>query len=122
MKHKRTIRTLGRNKSHRRAVIRNLAVSFFQSRHVTTTETKAKELKRVAEKLITLAKRNDTAGYRQVYAFLNHADSVQKAREIAELCQSRPGGYLQIVKLIRRRGDSARMAMVRVNQPTAGTP
>jgi large subunit ribosomal protein L17 len=118
MKHKRTIRKLGRNHSQRKALMRSLTVSFFQSRQVTTTERKAKELKRIAEKLITLAKRDTVAGYRQINAFLNHPDSVTKARAIAEKCKERNGGYLQIIKKLPRRGDNARMALVRVMKET----
>ena len=72
MRHKKDIRKLGRTKSHRKALIRNMLISFFQSTEIETTEAKAKELQRSVEKIITLGKKGDLASYRRINMVLNH--------------------------------------------------
>ena len=75
MRHKKDIRKLGRTKSHRKALIRNMLISFFQSTEIETTEAKAKELQRSVEKIITLGKKGDLASYRRINMVLNHPSS-----------------------------------------------
>ncbi|HOL22650.1 MAG TPA: 50S ribosomal protein L17 [bacterium] len=114
MRHKRDIRKLGRTKSHRKALIRNMLISFFQHQKIETTETKAKELQRSAEKIITLGKKGDLASYRKINMILNHPPTLKKVKEISEKYKDRNGGYTQIIKLPKRVGDSADMAIIKL--------
>lgn len=114
MKHKRDIRKLGRTKGHRKALIRNMAISFFQNTEIKTTEAKAKELRRTVEKLITLAKSGKLSDYRRINAIINHPPTVKKIKEIAERYKDRNGGYTQIMKLPPRRGDNAEMSIIKL--------
>ncbi len=116
MRHKTRIRKIGRNKSHRKALMRNLAISFFQYSTLETTETKAKELQRVAEKIITMGKKGDLASYRRINSILNHAPSIERVKKISEQYKERNGGYTQIIKLSPRAGDSAKMAIIKLVQ------
>ncbi len=114
MRHKKDGRKLGRNKSHRKALIRNMSISFFEHKQIKTTEAKAKELRRTVEKLITVGKKGDLASLRQINSVLNHAQSLSKVREISEKYKERNGGYTQIIKLAPRRGDSAEMVIIKL--------
>jgi len=114
MRHKTKIRKIGRNKSHRKALTRNMAISFFECKQMETTETKAKELQGIVEKIITLGKTGDLASYRRINSILNHAPSLKKIREISEQYKDRNGGYTRIIKLSPRTGDSAKMAIIRL--------
>jgi large subunit ribosomal protein L17 len=114
MRHKKKIRKLGRNKSHRKALTRNMAVSFFQYREIETTEAKAKELQKTVEKIITLGKKGDLASYRRINSLLNHSQSLKYVREVSEQYKDRNGGYTRIIKLPPRTGDNARMAIIKL--------
>ena len=113
MRHRNSGRQLNRTSSHRKAMFRNMAVSLFRHEIIKTTLAKAKELRRTAEPLITLAKNDSVAKRRLAFARLRDRDIVQKLfGEIAPRYQERAGGYLRILKCGVRAGDSAPMAIV----------
>ena len=112
MRHQRHGRKLGRDASHRKALFSNMASQLFEHGRIKTTEAKAKELRPIAEKLITLARRDpvDTAAQRQAVAYLRSKDAVHRLfHEVAPRYTERPGGYTRIVKLGPRQGDAANM-------------
>ena len=113
MRHRNTGRQLSRNSSHRKAMLQNMAASLFRHEMIKTTLPKAKELRRVAEPLITLAKIDSVAKRRLAFARLRDRDMVTKLfSELGPRYQSRPGGYLRILKCGFRPGDRAPMAYV----------
>jgi large subunit ribosomal protein L17 len=113
MRHRNTGRQLSRNSSHRRAMLRNMAASLFRHEIIRTTVPKAKELRREAEPLITLAKADSVARRRLVFARLRDREMVQKLfLELGPRYLERPGGYLRILKCGFRPGDNAPMAFV----------
>jgi large subunit ribosomal protein L17 len=113
MRHKLSGRKLNRNSSHRKAMFRNMAVSLMQHEIITTTVPKAKELRRVAEPLITMAKSDSVAKRRTAFSRLRDRDTVTKLfNELGPRYKERPGGYLRILKCGFRPGDKAPMAIV----------
>ncbi len=113
MRHRQSGRKLNRNSSHRRAMFRNMATSLFAEELIKTTVPKAKELRRVAEPLITLAKHDNLANRRLAFARLRDRDAVTKLfTELGPRYNTRPGGYLRILKCGYRTGDKAPMAVV----------
>ena len=113
MRHRKSGRKLGRNSSHRKAMFRNMAASLFRHETIRTTLPKAKELRRVAEPLITLAKKDDVAHRRLAFSRLRDDIAVGKLfNELGPRFKDRPGGYLRILKMGLRAGDSAPMALV----------
>ncbi len=113
MRHRESGRKLNRNSSHRTAMFRNMAVSLVHHEKIKTTLAKAKELRRVAEPLITLAKTDSVAKRRLAFSRLRDRASVTKLfNELGPRYQSRPGGYLRILKCGYRAGDKAPMAIV----------
>jgi len=113
MRHQKNSKRLGRISSHRKAMFRNMATSLLDKSRIETTETKAKELRRYVEKMITLGKRGDLHARRQALAFLRSEDVVSKVfGEYAERFKNRPGGYTRIMKLANRTGDNASMAII----------
>ena len=113
MRHKLSGRKLNRNSSHRKAMFRNMAVSLMQHEIITTTVPKAKELRRVAEPLITMAKTDSVALRRTAFSRLRDRDTVTKLfNELGPRYKERPGGYLRILKCGFRPGDKAPMAIV----------
>lgn len=113
MRHLNSGRQLNRNSSHRKAMFRNMAASLFRHEIIRTTLPKAKELRRTAEPLITLAKTDSVAKRRLAFARLRDREAVTKLfNEIAPRYSARPGGYLRILKCGMRPGDSAPMAIV----------
>ena len=107
------MRKLGRNSAARKALFRSILTSFFRYGRIETTEAKAKELRKFAEKIITLAKRGDLAARRSVIAQLSDEDVVRKIfDEVAGKYQERQGGYTRILKLGNRRGDAAPMVII----------
>lgn len=113
MRHRVAGRKLSRNSSQRKALLRNLATDLLRHGKIQTTEAKAKSLRPVVEKLVTLAKRGDLHARRQAAAKLYSPAVLQKLfDEIAELYQDRPGGYTRIYKLGPRKGDGAPMALI----------
>jgi len=113
MRHQNSGRKLNRNSSHRKAMFRNMASSLFEHEIIKTTVPKAKELRRVAEPLITLAKEDSVAHRRQAFDRLRNREVVTKLfNELGPRYVDRPGGYLRIMKCGYRAGDQAPMAYV----------
>ena len=113
MRHQKSGRKLNRNSSHRKAMFRNMAVSLVEHELIKTTLPKAKELKRVAEPLITLAKDDSVANRRLAFARTGDKAAVGKLfAELGPRYQDRPGGYTRILKAGFRAGDAAPMAYV----------
>lgn len=113
MRHMKSGRKLNRTSSHREAMFRNMASSLFKHEVIKTTLPKAKELRRVAEPLITLAKKDGVANRRLAFARLRDEVAVGKLfTEIGPRSASRPGGYVRILKCGFRAGDAAPMAYV----------
>ena len=113
MRHLKSGRKLNRNSSHRKAMFRNMANSLFEHEIIKTTVPKAKELRRVAEPLITLAKSDSVAHRRLAFDRLRDKSSVGKLfDELGPRFVERPGGYLRIMKCGYRSGDKATMAYV----------
>ena len=113
MRHQKSGRKLNRNSPHRKAMFRNMASSLFEHEIIKTTVPKAKELRRVAEPLITLAKEDSVAHRRQAFDRLRNREVVTKLfNELGPRYVDRPGGYLRILKCGFRAGDQAPMAYV----------
>jgi large subunit ribosomal protein L17 len=113
MRHRNSGRQLNRNSSHRKAMFRNMAVSLFDHELIRTTVPKAKELRRTAEPLITMAKTDSVSKRRLAFARLRDSGIVNKLfTELGPRYQDRPGGYLRILKTGFRPGDCAPMAIV----------
>jgi large subunit ribosomal protein L17 len=113
MRHRKSGRQLNKNSSHRKALFSNMAVSLFKHELIKTTLPKAKELRMIAEPLITLSKIDSVAKRRQAFSKLRDRDVVTKLfNELGPRYQSRNGGYLRIIKCGFRSGDDAPMAYV----------
>lgn len=121
MRHRYSGRKLNRNSSHRRAMFRNMAASLVEHEVIKTTLPKAKELRGIAEPLITLAKSDSVANRRLAFSRIRSKDAVGKLfAELGPRYESRPGGYLRILKCGYRTGDNAPMAYVElVDRPKA---
>lgn len=113
MRHRHSGRQLNRNSSHRKAMFKNMSASLFDHELIRTTVAKAKELRGVAERLITLAKVDTVANRRLAFARLRDRDAVTKLfTELGPRYANRPGGYLRVLKCGFRTGDKAPMAYV----------
>ncbi len=113
MRHRKSGRKLNRNSPHREAMFRNMAASLFEHEAIRTTVPKAKELRRVAEPLITLAKEDSVSRRRLAFSRLRDQAAVGKLfAELGPRYKERPGGYLRILKCGFRTGDNAPMAFV----------
>ena len=113
MRHRESGRKLNRNSSHRKAMFRNMAVSLIEHEMIKTTLPKAKELRRIAEPLITMAKIDNVAKRRLAFSRLRDRNIVTKLfNELGLRYKERPGGYLRILKCGFRSGDKAAMAIV----------
>jgi large subunit ribosomal protein L17 len=113
MRHRKSGRQLNRNSSHRKAMFRNMAVSLLEHEVIKTTLPKAKELRRVAEPLITLAKSDSVANRRLAFSRTRSKEAVGKLfTELGPRYSDRPGGYTRILKCGYRAGDAAPMAFV----------
>jgi len=113
MRHRKSGRKLNRNSSHRKALMKNLAIAFIERELIKTTVPKAKELRGFVEPLITLAKVDSVANRRRAFSKLRMESIVNKLfTEIAVKSKDRPGGYLRIIKAGFRPGDKADMAYV----------
>jgi len=121
MRHRKSGRKLGRNSSHRKAMFRNMATSLVRHEMIKTTVPKAKELRRVVEPLITLAKVDGVANRRLAFNRLRDKEAVGKLfSDLGPRFKDRPGGYLRILKTGPRPGDAAPMAIVQlVDGPVA---
>ncbi len=115
MRHRKSGRRLGRNSSHRKAMFRNMATSLVRHETIKTTVPKAKELRRVVEPLITLAKVDGVANRRLAFNRLRDKEAVGKLfSDLGPRFKDRPGGYLRILKIGPRPGDAAPMAIVQL--------
>ena len=113
MRHGKSGRRLGRTTSHLEAMFRNLVTSFLNHEKITTTDAKAKEIRSVAEKMITLGKRGDLHSLRQAASYIREKSVVTKLfSTIAPRYKDRPGGYTRIVKLGIRQGDAAPVSLI----------
>jgi large subunit ribosomal protein L17 len=111
---------LGGSPSHQRLILANLATALFEHGRITTTETKARRLRPLAEKLITKAKRGDLAARRQVLTVVQDKGVVHTLfTEIGPRFENRPGGYTRITKLGPRKGDNAPMALIELVEASA---
>ena len=113
-------RKLGRTSAHRKAMLRGMVTYLLENGSIETTLTRAKEVRSVAEKMITLGKKNTLASRRAALAYITKEEVVTKLfNEIAPSYQDRNGGYTQIFKLGPRRGDAAEMALIKLieNEP-----
>jgi len=121
MRHRKSGRQLGRNSSHRKAMFKNLTASLFEHEVIKTTLPKAKELRRHAEPLITMAKEDSVSKRRLAFSRLRSDQAVGKLfNELGPRYKARPGGYLRILKCGYRAGDKAPMAIVElVDRPEA---
>jgi large subunit ribosomal protein L17 len=113
MRHKKFGRALGRSSSHRSAMFRNMVTSLFEHERIVTTHEKAKEVRPIAEKMITLAKRGDLHARRKALSFIRSKKVVAKLFEqIVEQFKERNGGYTRILQTGVRQGDAASMAII----------
>ncbi len=122
MRHRKSGRKLNRNSSHRKAMFKNMAASLVEHEVIKTTLPKAKELRRVAEPLITLAKEDSVANRRLAFDRLRNKAAVGKLfTDLGPRFKERPGGYIRIIKCGFRHGDNAPMAYVELlDRPIAG--
>lgn len=117
MRHRKKGRELSRTSSHKRAMLRNMATSLIQHERISTTEAKAKELRPVVEKLITLGGVDDVHSRRRARRFIEDRAVLQKLfDEIGPRFRERPGGYTRILKLGPRKGDGAELAIIELTE------
>lgn len=115
MRHRKAGKQLGRNSSHRKAMMRNMVTSLFKYEQIETTDAKAKVIRPVAEKMITLAKRGDLHARRQALAYIEDKTITHKLfAELKERYLERQGGYLRIIKKGVRKGDGAHVSIVQL--------
>ena len=108
-------RKLGRTSDHRKAMLRAMVTYLLENGQIKTTLTRAKEIAPMAEKMITLAKKNDLAAYRQALGFITKEDVAKKLfQELGPKYAERNGGYTRIVRIGTRRGDAAEMAIIQL--------
>lgn len=106
-------RKLGRNTGHRKAMLRNMVTSLFRNERIRTTAPRAKEVRSIAEKMVTLAKQDDLAARRLALQYIYDEDVVRKLfSTISPKYVDRPGGYTRIVKVGYRRGDAAEVVLL----------
>ena len=115
MRHRKGYNKLGMESSHRRSVLRNLATSLVIHEEIKTTVAKAKELRRIFDRLVTLGKRGDLHARRQVASFVFNDDATKKLFEdISSRMKDRQGGYTRILKIGPRKGDAADLARIQI--------
>ncbi len=115
MRHRKAGKQLGRNTSHRRALLRNITTSLLKYEQIETTDTKAKSLRPLAEKMITLAKRGDLHARRQALAYIQDKAVAHKLfDELKDRYLDRQGGYVRIIKKGTRKGDGAPVSIVQL--------
>lgn len=125
MRHRNSGRKLGRTSSHREAMFRNMVTSLFEHERIVTTTPKAKEARRIADKMITLAKRGDLHAKRQALGYIRSRDVVAKLFDVIHLQYAdRNGGYTRIIQTGIRQGDAAPMAILELvgYQENVATP
>ena len=112
MNHNKSYRKLGRRADHRMAMLKNLTISLVKEEKLETTVTRAKELRKFAERMITLGKKGTLADRRRAFAFLRDEEAVAKLfNDLAPKYAERNGGYTRIIKTSVRKGDSAELAI-----------
>lgn len=113
MRHKHGYRKLNRTSSHRKALLKNMAIALIEREKIETTVPKAKELRRYIERLVTTARTADLNSHRSVFALLQDKESTKKLiNEVAPKYVDRNGGYTSIIKTRIRRGDATQMAFI----------
>jgi large subunit ribosomal protein L17 len=113
MRHNKAGRRLGRTTSHRIAMFRNMVTSFLMHERITTTDAKAKELRPIAEKMITLGKKGDLSAVRQAASFIRDKKVVTKLFSVlAPRYKERAGGYTRIIKIGQRLGDASPLSVI----------
>ncbi|MDX2248649.1 MAG: 50S ribosomal protein L17 [Bacteroidia bacterium] len=113
MRHGKTFNHLGRTASHRKALLKNMAISLIEHKKITTTLAKAKELRKYVEPLITKSKNDSTHSRRTVFSYLQSKEALKELfGVIADRVGDRPGGYTRILKIGNRPGDNAEMAFI----------
>lgn len=123
MRHRVHARKLGRSPSHRQAMYRNLVTSLLQHERVKTTDAKAKEVRRLADRMITLGKRGDLHARRRALRVIREKDVAAKVfGELADRFKDRPGGYTRVLKLRTRVGDAASLSIVELVGPAEAAP
>jgi len=123
MRHGKRLRKLNRTSSHRRAMFRNLVTSLIEHGRVTTTVARAKELRSIADRMVTLGKQGDLAARRRALSYVRSKDGVHKLfAEIAPGFATRPGGYTRVLKVGSRHGDNAPMAIIEFVEGQATAP
>lgn len=119
MRHLNGIKKLNRNGSHRRSLLRNMAIALFRHERIHTTHVKAKVLRPFAERLITLAKRGDLHARRLAARHVHDAEVLQKLfDELGPLFAGRPGGYTRVLKTGTRKGDNSMTALIELTERT----
>ena len=121
MRHRKSGRKLGRTSSHRKALFRNMVTSLLEHERIQTTDAKAKELRGIADRMITLGKRGDLHARRQALSVIRSKDVAAKVfGELADRYRERPGGYTRVIKLGNRAGDAAPVSIIElVDRPDA---
>ncbi len=115
MRHQKSVKKLGRTSSHRKAMLRNMVTSFLKHETIVTTDAKAKELRRVAEKMITLGKRGTLHSVRRALTVVRDKTTTKKLfDDLAKRYENRQGGYTRIVKLGYREGDNSPVSMIQL--------
>ena len=115
MRHRKAGNQLGRNTSHRRAMLRNMVTSLFKYEQIETTDAKAKAIRPIAEKMITLAKRGDLHARRQALSYMQDKEVTHRLfDELKDRYLNRQGGYLRIIKKGFRKGDGASISVVQL--------
>ncbi len=123
MRHRLAGRQFGRNSSHRKALFRNLVTSLLEHGHIETTEAKAKEIRGIADRMITLGKKGDLNAKRMAFSYIQSRDVVAKLfSEIAPRSAERNGGYTRVIKSRVRLGDSASMAIIELVDKEGAAP
>ena len=122
MRHRKSGRKLGRSTSHRRALFRNMVTSLLEHERIETTDAKAKDLRRIADRMITLGKRGDLHARRMALRTIQSKGVTEKVfGDLAERFRDRAGGYTRIMKVRTRVGDAAPMSIIElVDRPTQG--
>ncbi|HIF62725.1 MAG TPA: 50S ribosomal protein L17 [Deltaproteobacteria bacterium] len=120
MRHQKVGKKLGRNSSHRKAMFRNMVTSLIDLGGITTTDAKAKELRRVADRMITLGKKQTVAARRQARRFVRTDSALARLfNDVAPRFMQREGGYTRIIKLGRRKGDNAALSRIELTEQAA---
>jgi len=115
MRHRKAVKKLGRTASHRKAMFRNMVTSLFKYEKIVTTDAKAKELRRLAEKMITIGKKGNLHAVRQAMTVIRDRTTAKKLfDDLAKRYENRQGGYTRIVKLGFREGDNAALSMIQL--------